>query len=131
MSARNLDDCAFLQSMVDQLPDAVVFADCEGIIGLWNPRAAALFGYSTEEAIGRSLDIIVPEHLRPAHWTGYRRAIAAGHGRPDAKPMLTRAVHKDGSRIYVEFAFAIVLDDAGRVLGAVATARAASRPTQS
>jgi len=116
------------QAVLDQLPEAVVFADCDGIVRLWNRRAATLFGYVAEEAIGQSLDIIVPEHLRAPHWSGYRRAIAAGHGRPDAKPMLTRAVHKDGSRLYVEFAFAIVVDAAGHALGAVATARAASRP---
>lgn len=116
------------QAIVEQSPDAVVFADCDGIIRTWNARAAALFGFSAQEAIGRSVNIIVPEHLRAAHWTGYRRAIAAGHGRPDAKPMLTRAVHKNGSRLYVEFAFAIVVDDAGRALGALATARPAARP---
>jgi PAS domain S-box-containing protein len=130
MNPSEPDAAAAAQAILHQLPDAVVFADCEGIIRFWNPSAAALFGYDAEDAIGRSLDIIVPEHLRPAHWTGYRRALAAGHVRPDAKPMRTRAVHKDGSRLYVEFAFAIVVDDAGRVLGAVATARAASPPTK-
>lgn len=130
MSASGSAEARLSQAIVEQSPDAIVFADCDGIIRRWNARAGTLFGFSAEEAIGRSLDIIVPEHLRAAHWTGYRRAIAAGHGRPDAKPMRTRAVHKDGSRLYVEFAFAIVVDDAGGVLGAVATARVASRPAK-
>jgi PAS domain S-box-containing protein len=112
---------------VAHLPDALVFADPEGIVRIWNERAEMLFGYSAQEAIGQSLDLIIPEHLRERHWQGYRRAIAAGGTRPDARPMLTRATHKDGGKLYVEFAFAIVTEE-GRVLGALATARPASRP---
>ncbi len=121
-------DAELYSALVAHSPDALIFADPEGIIRVWNARAEALFGYPASEAIGRSLDLIIPEHLRARHWEGYRRAIAAGHTRPDARPMLTRATHKDGSKLYAEFAFAIVC--AGqRVLGAMATARAASRPS--
>jgi len=120
-------DATLWRTLVEQSPDAVVFADPEGIVRVWNGRAEALFGYTAGEAIGRSLDIIIPEHLRERHWQGYRRAIAEGHTRPDARPMLTRAAHKDGSKLYVEFAFAIVTAN-GRVLGALGTARPASKP---
>lgn len=117
-----------LRALIEQSPDAIIFADPEGCVRVWNARATAMLGYSADEAIGRKLDFIIPEHLRAKHWEGYARAIAAGRTRPDARPMLTRATHKDGSRVYAEFAFAIVVDDGGRVLGAVATARPAARP---
>ena len=103
--------------------EATIFADREGIIREWNPGAASLFGFAALEAIGQSLDVIIPEHLREAHWKGYHRAIAAGQTRSGGKPMLTRAVHRDGSRLYIDVAFGIVSDAHGHVLGARATAR--------
>jgi PAS domain S-box-containing protein len=115
------------RALVDQSPDALIFADTEGNVRVWNARATAMFGYSAIEAIGQNLDFIIPEHLRARHWEGYARAIAAGRTRPDARPMLTRATHKDGSKLYAEFAFGIVTDGQ-RVLGAIATARPASKP---
>lgn len=115
------------RALVEQSPDALIFADTEGNVRVWNARATAMFGYSAVEAIGQNLDFIIPEHLRARHWEGYARAIAAGRTRPDARPMLTRATHKDGSKLYAEFAFGIVTDGQ-RVLGAIATARPASKP---
>lgn len=116
------------RALVEQSPDAIIFADPEGTVRVWNARAETLFGYSAAEAIGRNLDFIIPEHLRARHWEGYARAIAAGRTRPDARPMLTRATHKDGSKLYAEFAFGIVTDASQRVLGAIATARPAAKP---
>jgi PAS domain S-box-containing protein len=115
------------RALVEQSPDALIFADTEGNVRVWNARAAAMFGYSAVEAIGQNLDFIIPEHLRARHWEGYERALAAGRTRPDARPMLTRATHKDGSKLYAEFAFGIVTDGQ-RVLGAIATARPAAKP---
>ena len=111
------------EQVVEQAPDALIFADREGLIRIWNARAQQLFGYAAGEAIGQSLDLIIPQHLRAAHWRGYREAIAAGRTRLDGRPMLTRATHKDGNKLYVELAFAIVNDPLDGVLGALATAR--------
>ena len=116
------------QAIVEQAPDAMIFADPEGIVRVWNTRAEAMFGYAASEAIGQSLDLIIPAHLRAAHWHGYHRAIAAGRTRPDARPMTTRATHKDGSKLYVELAFAIVSGAPHGVLGALATARHSQKP---
>ena len=106
--------------------DAVIFADREGIIRSWNARAEAVLGYTAAEAIGQSLDLIIPEHLRAADWRGYHAAIAAGRTRHAGKPMLTRATHKDGSKVYLEVAFAIVTGAQG-TSGAIATARPAPK----
>ena len=115
------------RALVEQSPDALIFADPEGNVQVWNAQAEAMFGYPAAEALGRNLDFIIPEHLRARHWEGYARALAAGRTRPGARPMLTRATHKDGSKLYAEFAFGIVTDGA-RVLGALATARPAAKP---
>ena len=119
------------RAIVEQGPEATIFADREGITRLWNARAEEIFGYAASEAVGRSLDLIIPQHLRAAHWQGYHRAIAAGRTRSDGKPMLTRATHKDGSKLYVDVAFAIVLDERQGVLGALATARKSAKPQAS
>jgi PAS domain S-box-containing protein len=116
------------QAVVDEGLEVTIFADRDGIIRIWNARAEALFGYGASEAVGKSLDLIIPQHLREAHWRGYRRAIAAGRTRSDGKPMLTRATHKDGGKLYVELAFGIVTTAGHQVLGALATARPSEKP---
>jgi PAS domain S-box-containing protein len=118
------------RSLIEQAPDAIIFADREGTIRVWNARAEAIFGYAAAEAIGQSLDLIIPAHLRDAHWRGFHQAIATGRTRLDGKPIVTRAVHKDGSKLYLEIAFAIITGDAHEVAGALATARSASKPSK-
>lgn len=123
-------DSAFLfRAVVEQGPDAMIFADRAGIIRLWNARAEELFGYPAAEAIGNSLDLIIPQHLRAAHWRGYERAILAGRTRTAGNAMLTRATHKDGSKLYLEIAFGVIKNERGDVLGALATARKSSKPS--
>ena len=122
-------DAEFLRAVVEQAPDALIFADREGVIRLWNARAEAMFGYGAGEAIGRSLDLIIPQHLRAAHWRGYHEAVRSGRMRLAGKPIVTRATHRDGSKLYVELAFGLVRDRQQLVLGALATARMASKPS--
>jgi PAS domain S-box-containing protein len=109
--------------ILEQTTDALVYSDVDGRIARWNAAAASLFGFGDEEAIGRSLDLIIPEHLRAAHWSGFRKAVASGQTRLAGRPSLTRAVHKDGRKLYVEMTFALVKDEAGLVVGSVAIAR--------
>lgn len=109
--------------ILEQTTDALIYIDRQGAIARWNAAAARLFGFSAEEAIGRSVDLIIPEHLRAAHWAGFDKAVAAGTTRLAGRPSLTRAVRKDGGKLYVEMTFALVKDDAGQVVGSVAIAR--------
>ena len=109
--------------IVDQTPDAVIFADVDGVIRVWNGGAEVLFGFSGAEAVGSSLDIIIAERFRRAHWEGYHRAMASGHTRHGAQVRTTRAIHKDGRKLYVELSFGVVVDEAGAVLGSVAVGR--------
>jgi PAS domain S-box-containing protein len=107
----------------EQAPDAIIFAGTEGLIQEWNAAAEAMFGHSRDEAVGKSLDLIIPEEFRKAHWAGFDRALAEGKTKYEGRALPTRSVRKDGSTFYVELSFAIVLDEAGTALGALAHAR--------
>jgi PAS domain S-box-containing protein len=111
------------ERIVAQVPEAVVFADRDGIIRLWNPGAEALFGYPAADAVGQSLDLIIPEDLRARHWEGYQAAIAAGRTRLGGRALPTRAQRKGGQTIYVELSFAVIPGGAGPPAGALAVGR--------
>ena len=115
-------------AMLEQLPDAVVASDRDGVIRTWNAAAAKRFGYAADEAIGQSLDLIIPERLREAHWKGYHAALATGATKYSGKPLTTRALPKSGERLYVSMQFGVLHDADGGAWGAVAVARETDRP---
>jgi len=119
-------DADLCERIVAQSTEAIVYADRDGLIRVWSPGAAALFGFDASEALGRSLDIIIPEHLRAAHWAAFHRAIAAGRTRHGGQIRTTRAVHRNGDKLYVDMSFGIVLGADGRAIGSTAIARDAS-----
>jgi PAS domain S-box-containing protein len=124
MTERDMTTLA--ESVLDQIADAVIYADREGKIRRWNRAAVALFGYLAAEALGSSIDIIVPERLREPHWRGFDAAMASGSLKLSGRPTLTRAHHKDGSRLYIEMSFALVKEPGSdRPIGSVAVARLA------
>jgi PAS domain S-box-containing protein len=116
-------DTALAAALVAQSPDAVIYADREGSIRVWNAAAERVFGHRECDVLGRSLDIIIPERLRAAHWAGFDAAIETGHEKYAGRVLTTRSVHKDGSRLYVDLAFALIRDDSGAVVGVLSTAR--------
>ncbi len=109
--------------IVEQTTDAVIFADREGLIRIWNEGAERVFGFPAEEVLGKSLDVIIPEELRKRHWESYGKAIAAGTTKSGSRVLTTRSLHKDGSRLYVDLSFAVIVDDSGRAEGALAIGR--------
>ncbi|HWB46669.1 MAG TPA: PAS domain S-box protein [Hyphomicrobiaceae bacterium] len=117
----DIDD--FCRRYVKETPDAVLYCDAEGIIRFWNDGAQRIFGFTPQEAVGQSLDIIIPEHLRQRHWDGYKETVRSGTSRYGAGDLLSvPALAKDGTRISVEFSIA-VFREAGRVAGIAATLR--------
>lgn len=108
--------------LLHHAPDAVIFADRDGVIRFWNDAAERTFGFSAEEALGQSLDLIIPEEFRRAHWDGFRRALADGRTKYSGQALPTRSQRKDGATIYVELTFAIVHEE-GAAVGALAHAR--------
>ena len=116
-------DVKLFRAFAEQAPDAILFADTRGIIRFWNERAETVFGYSPEDVLGRSLDLIIPERLREAHWHGFYRAIEFGQTRSSNQAFATSAAHKDGDKLYVELSFAIVKCTPASVVGALGIAR--------
>src|SRR4030067_2894769 len=105
-------------------PQAVIFAGRDGIIRLWNAGAEAMFGHSAEEALGQSLDIIIPENLRGRHWEGYNRVMATGETKYGKDLLAVPGIRKDGTRISLEFSIVMLRDDGGELLGLAAGLRA-------
>jgi len=110
-------------AIVDAAGEAIIFADVDGIVRLWNRGAEAIFGISAAEAIGSSLDMIIPERFRAAHNAGYRRAMETGEVRLGGRVMTTRSHHKSGAKLYVDLSFGLVKDGNGRPQGAFAIGR--------
>jgi PAS domain S-box-containing protein len=102
-----LDD-GLVVSMVHGLADAVVVADAEGRIVLWNDAAARLFGWPADEAIGQTLDLIVPERLRGRHWAGYDRVMATGATRYGDRLLEVPALHRDGRTLSIAFTVTLI-----------------------
>lgn len=111
------------QEIVEGAQDAIIFADRDGVIHLWNSGAEALFGHRPEEALGKTLDLIIPEGLRARHWEGYRRAIETGVTRFGREILAVPGLRKDGTRVSLEFTILLLRDPSGQLLGAAALVR--------
>jgi PAS domain S-box-containing protein len=114
----------FSARLVTGCPDAVIYADAQGRIRFWNEAATRIFGYREAEALGQSLDLIIPERLRDRHWQGYEHVIKGGESRYGAGDLLAvPACHKDGRQISVEFTILPLHDNAGTIIGIAAFLR--------
>ena len=111
------------REIVDKAADAIIFADGEGIIRLWNSGAESIFGYSADEALGQTLDLIVPEKLRQRHWEGYRTVMATGKTKYGKETLAVPAVTKGDNSISIEFTIVLVAGDSGEPLGTAAIIR--------
>jgi PAS domain S-box-containing protein len=108
------------QRIVEDSPIAILFADRDGKIRFWNAGAEAMFGYTPEEALGQSLDLIVPERQRARHWEGWARVMASGVTKYGRDALAVPATRKDGSRISIEFNIILLRAPTGELLGAAA-----------
>jgi len=112
------------RQVVEGSPDAIILGDPEGVIRLWNAGATAIFGFTAAEAVGQSMDLIIPERLRGRHWDGYRKVMVTGSSRYGAGDLLAvPAIRKDGSSLSVEFTIQMLKDEGGRITGLVAILR--------
>lgn len=112
-----------LNQAVNDAPDAILISDREGVISFWNSGAELMFGYSATEAVGQSLDLIIPENLRGRHWEGYRRVIASGETKYKTGLLSSPGIRKDGSRISLEFSMVLLRDEAGQMQGCASIMR--------
>jgi PAS domain S-box-containing protein len=114
----------FCAILAHTAPDAVIYADREGMIRFWNAGARRIFGFSEAKAIGKSLDIIIPENLRARHWAGFNETMRTGKTRyGDGDILAVPALRQDGARISVEFTVLPFHDEARQMVGIAAILR--------
>ena len=123
MKTSNLETFAGYQQLVDALGDAVIICDHGGVIRLWNGAAERLFGFTPAEALGSSLDLIIPERLRERHWAGFTRTMATGQTRYQHDVLRVPAMHKDGRTLSIAFTVGLLLAAQRTVTGLVAVIR--------
>ena len=112
------------QALLASGSDAVVATDRDGVIRHWNPGAERVFGHSAAEAVGQSLDLIIPENLRARHWEGYHHAMRTGQSRyGEGELLAVPGLRKDGSRVSLEFTVAMIRNEAGEMVGIAANLR--------
>ncbi len=116
-------------AVLDGAAEAILAADRSGTIQIWNPGAERIFGYSASEAIGQSLDLIIPERLHARHWSGYGQVMATGQSRYAAGDLLSvPGLHKDGQQISLEFTIVPLQDGNGCLTGVAAVVRDVTKP---
>jgi len=114
----------FCLTLIRQAPDAIIFADAEGVIRFWSRGAERVFGFAETEALGQSLDIIIPDNLRARHWEGFYATMRTGSTRYGSGEILAvPALRKDGKRISIEFTIVPFRDDHARMIGIAAMLR--------
>jgi len=118
------------QQIISLAPDAILFADRDGTIQLWNKGAERIFGVPADMAIGQSLDLIIPEKLRERHWDGYRKTMETGQTRYGTELLAVPAMHADGNRLSTEFSIVMLAGDDGKPLGVAAILRDVSERHQ-
>lgn len=123
MTSRSLRTPVDFEQLLEVIGDAIVVSDASGAINLWNPAAERLFGFTQAEALGNSLDLIVPERLRERHWAGYRRTMASGNTRYAHDVLRVPALHKDGRALSIAFTVGLLYGPQREVTGIVAVIR--------
>ena len=112
-----------LHQLVECVGDAIIVADAHEKIVLWNPAATRIFGYLEEEALGNTLDLIVPERQLQKHNEGYSHSMDTGTTRYGTSLLKVPAKHKDGSMLSIAFTVGMLFDASGKANGVVAIIR--------
>ncbi|MDD2466715.1 MAG: PAS domain S-box protein [Desulfobulbus sp.] len=115
-----------LQQLIERSADAILVADRQGQIRYWNDGAERMFGYSAVEAVGQSLDLIIPEKLRSRHWEGFFRVMATGQTKYVSDLLTTPGVRKDGTRLSLEFSIVLLRNDGNEIEGCASIMRDAT-----
>ena len=117
-------------ALVQSHTDAIIVANLRGTIRLWNPGAERLFGYPAADALGHSLDLIIPERLRARHWEGFDHWVRTGGGRHKPGDILAvPALHRDGRTLKVQFTLTPLADNAGTTTALIAILHERTQPS--
>jgi len=109
--------------LLQALGDGVIVCDVAGTMTFWNPAATRIFGFAESEAIGQSLDLIIPQRQRERHWDGYHKTMATGQTRYGADVLRVPAQHKEGKPLSIAFTVALLHAPDGAVASIVAVVR--------
>ena len=112
-----------LTQLVEGAGDSIIVCDAEGAIVLWNKASERIFGFTPADALGKSLDLIIPERQRQRHWDGYNKTMETAVTRYGADLLKVPALHKDGRTLSIAFTVSLLLTDDGKVNGIVAIVR--------
>jgi PAS domain S-box-containing protein len=114
----------FANRILDGSPDAIVVCDPSGHVEFWNGSAERIFGFSRTEAVGASLDLIIPQRLRVRHWAGWKTAMSTGETKyADGQLLAVPALRKDGGHISIEFSIQLLKDANRQIAWVVAIIR--------
>ena len=119
MSSTEID----FKQLVHAIGDAVMIADAQGHITFWSPACERMFGHTASEAIGQSLDIIIPQRQQQRHWDGYHHTMQTGQTRYGNDVLRVPAVHKDGHALSIAFTVALLHTAEGAIASIVAVVR--------
>lgn len=125
-SSSTIDKAWLARAVVAESPEAIVVTDPQGRIDLWNAGAANMFGFSEEDALGASLDLIIPVKLRDRHWRGYEHTMETGVTKYGDTLLGVPATHQDGRQLSIEFSVALLRDEEGTIVGIAAVMREVS-----
>ena len=112
-----------LNQLVAGAGDAIMVCDAEGAITLWNKAAERIFGFTEAEALGQSLDIIIPMRQRQRHWDGYHKTMETAVTKYGADVLRVPASHKDGHTLSIAFTVSMLFSEDHQVSGIVAIVR--------
>jgi PAS domain S-box-containing protein len=118
-----LDTKIRLESLVDAAGDAIIAADTSGKIVLWNPAAERMFGFTAQEALGQTLDLIIPQRFRDRHWSGYRQVMLTGSSKYGTEVLRVPALHRDGRPLSIAFTVGLLPDRDGKTAAIAAIVR--------
>ncbi|MDB5798318.1 MAG: domain S-box protein [Paucimonas sp.] len=111
------------KQLVEAVGDAIMAADASGAIVMWNPACERMFGFTEAEALGKSLDLIIPQRQQQRHWDGYHKTMETGITRYGNDVLRVPAVHKDGHTLSIAFTVALIKEGDGKVKAIVAVVR--------
>jgi PAS domain S-box-containing protein len=109
--------------LVQAVGDAVMACDASGAITLWNPSCERMFGFTPQDAMGKSLDIIIPQRQQQRHWDGYHQTMKTGITKYGNDVLRVPAVHKDGHTLSIAFTVSMLHTPDGKVSQIVAVVR--------
>ena len=118
-----MESATDFKQLVAALGDAVIASDAAGNITLWNPAAERMFGHTEIEAMGKSLDLIIPQRQQQRHWDGYHKTMETGVTRYGHDVLRVPAVHKDGHSLSIAFTVALLHSPGGKISSIVAVIR--------